>query len=149
MHFKDFRVRLVQLARTEKKSPLSSNLCPILNTLEHLILVLGNWAETPFFLNLQFQKSNVKPGSGEDLEQGENTKPNPDSGMENTVFDDSVEELEYLRENLINEVVESIYYTITARSLKYRTEVRVLNHIFHNSMSHIISNRIIVYGSNL
>ncbi|XP_023330399.1 RAD50-interacting protein 1 [Eurytemora carolleeae] len=120
----DFRVRLVQLARTEKKSPLSSNLCPILNTLEHLILVLGNWAETPFFLNLQFQKSNVKPGSGEDLEQRENTKPNPDSGMENTVFEDSIEELEYLRENLINEVVESIYYTITARSLKYRTETK-------------------------
>ena len=113
---------MVQLARTEKKSPLSSNLCPILNTLEHLILVLGNWAETPFFLNLQFQKSNSNPSSRE-AEHREN--PEPSSGMEITVFEESIEELEYLKENLINEVVDSIYYSITARSLKYRTEVKL------------------------
>ena len=41
------------------------------------------------------------------------------------MFEESIEELEYLKENLINEVVDSIYYSITARSLKYRTEVKL------------------------
>ena len=105
-------MRLVQLVRTEKNSPLSSNLCPIINTLDHLILVLGNWSETPFFLQLQFHELN--PASSEDVDQ---------SNIESTVFDESIEELKYLKEILIGEVVDSIYYTITAKSLKYRTEV--------------------------
>jgi len=109
----DFRVRLVQLVRTEKNSPLSSNLCPIINTLDHLILVLGNWSETPFFLQLQFHELN--PATSEDVDQ---------SNIESTVFDESIEELKYLKEILIGEVVDSIYYTITAKSLKYRTETK-------------------------
>jgi hypothetical protein len=34
----DFRVRLVQLSRAEVDNPLSSHLCPILNTVDHLII---------------------------------------------------------------------------------------------------------------
>ena len=50
-------MRLVQIVRHEKESPLSSNLCPILNTLDHLMLVLANWAETSFFLKLALDLS--------------------------------------------------------------------------------------------
>ena len=110
--------------RTEKKSPLSSNLCPIINTLEHLVLVLGNWAETPFFLQLQYQKILLRSRDPETEEPSDPT-PVEEVEMNRTVFEESVEELKYLRENLIQEVVGAVYYTITARSLKYRTEVQL------------------------
>ena len=59
----------MQIVRHEKESPLSSNLCPILNTLDHLMLVLANWAETPFFLKLALDLSQAKKSTN----NGENT----------------------------------------------------------------------------
>jgi hypothetical protein len=67
--------------------------------------VLGNWAETPFFLQLQHEK-------------------NPDDAdMSKTVFQDKIEELTYFKRDIIAKIVESIFYAVKARSLKYRTEV--------------------------
>jgi hypothetical protein len=67
--------------------------------------VLDNWAETPFFLQLQHQLD-----SSED--------------MSRTVFQDKTEELTYFKQEMITEIVHSIFYAIKARSLKYRSEVR-------------------------
>jgi hypothetical protein len=68
--------------------------------------VLGNWAETPFFLQLQHEK-------------------NPDDAdMSKTVFQDKIEELTYFKRDIIAKIVESIFYAVKARSLKYRTEVK-------------------------
>jgi hypothetical protein len=36
-------VRLVQLSRSEVENPLASNLCPILNTVDHLIIGEGTF----------------------------------------------------------------------------------------------------------
>jgi len=156
----DFRVRLVQLARTEKKNPLSSNLCPILNTIEHLIVVLGNWAETPFFLQLQFSKNLVASTkrrqseiSTEELAMNDAAPPNeygdqadtpPETNadsvdMDRTVFEESIEELSYLRENLIQEVVDSIFYSISARSIKYRTETKWFNLTDYEANGSVVS----------
>ena len=41
-----------------------------------------------------------------------------------TVFQSEIEGLKFVRDQLINEVVECIYYTVTARSVKYRSEVK-------------------------
>ena len=139
--------------RSDKRSPLTSNLCPIINTLEHLVLVLGNWAETPFFLQLQSQKSGPLSVAAEQpsafsrensaSEHGESSssstsdieavakrggiRPAADESMEpdmeQTVFEKSIVELNYLRDNLLLEVVDSIFYTVSARSLAYRSEV--------------------------
>jgi hypothetical protein len=68
--------------------------------------VLGNWAETPFFLQLQHEKS-----------------PD-DADMSKTVFQDKIEELTYFKRDIIAKIVESIFYAVKARSLKYRTEVK-------------------------
>ncbi len=67
---------------------------------------MGNWAETPFFLQLQHEK-------------------NPDDAdMSKTVFQDKIEELTYFKRDIIAKIVESIFYAVKARSLKYRTEVK-------------------------
>ncbi len=68
--------------------------------------MLGNWAETPFFLQLQHEK-------------------NPDDAdMSKTVFQDKIEEFTYFKRDIIAKIVESIFYAVKARSLKYRIEVK-------------------------
>jgi len=144
----DFRVRLVQIVRGEKDSPLSSNLCPIINTIDHLITVLANWAETPFFLKLALEKTKgLKSNEVENASTGDDSDElmeveseekswkllqnkilGDDSenvaDVEVTVFQTRIDELKYMKQQLINEVVESIYYTVTARSVNYRSKTK-------------------------
>ena len=67
--------------------------------------VLGNWAETLFFLQLQHQlEADV-------------------TDMSTTVFEAKTEELTYFKQEMITEIVHHIFYAVKARSLKYRNEV--------------------------
>lgn len=104
----DFRVRLVQLVRSEHEEPLQSNFCPILCSVFHLIQVLSNWAETPFFLQLQFQK---KEGL-------------TDEEMDGTVFDDVISKFEYLMSDMVTTIIDSVMFSIRATSRHYRQEVK-------------------------
>ena len=103
----DFRVRLVQLVRSEHEEPLESNFCPIIVTANHLIEVLRNWAETPFFLQLEFQKS-----------ESENRD------MSGTVFDEVVSKFEYLLTDMISTIINSVMFSIRSNSRHYRKEVK-------------------------
>ena len=122
----DFRLRLVQLVRAEKESPLSSNLCPIINTLDHMSSVLATWAETPFFLQLQHQRVNMAAAVNDerlDVKADGESVANTDV-IDSTVFSISLEELKYLKLTLVDEVVNAIFYTVTARSQRFRTETK-------------------------
>jgi hypothetical protein len=46
--------------------------------------------------------------------------------MSTTVFQAKIEELTYFKDEMIAKIVESIFYAVKARSLKYRSEVRGL-----------------------
>ena len=70
---------------------------------------MGNWAETPFFLQLQHQ-----------LEADVDST----TDMSTTVFEAKTEELTYFKQEMITEIVHNIFYAVKARSLKYRNEVR-------------------------
>jgi hypothetical protein len=72
-------------------------------TCDH-IAVLNNWAETPFFLQLAHQLD-------------------PSEDMSTTVFQAKTEQLTYFKQEMITEIVHSIFYAVKARSLKYRNEV--------------------------
>ncbi|XP_076037770.1 RAD50-interacting protein 1-like [Oratosquilla oratoria] len=50
----DFRVRLVQVMKSEKRDPLASNYVAILNTAHHLSSLLQDWADLPFFVEMQY-----------------------------------------------------------------------------------------------
>lgn len=103
----DFRLRLVQLVRAEQETPLTSNLCPILATVDHVINVLSNWGDTPFFLQLENQKCQA---AGTD--------------MTGTVFDNTIDKLEHFKKMMINSLVESISFDVKARSRPYKKEVK-------------------------
>ena len=103
----DFRVRLVQLVRSEHEEPLESNFCPIIVTVHHLIEVLRNWAETPFFLQLEFQKCEAE-----------------NKDMSGTVFDDVISKFEYLLADMISTIITSVMFSIRSNSRHYRKEVK-------------------------
>jgi len=103
----DFRLRLVQLLRSEQEEPLQSNLCPILCTVHHLVQVLTNWGETPFFLQLEFQRCQL-----EGLEMAE------------TVFHEAINKFAYLLSDMTASITSSIMYNVKARSRAYRKEVK-------------------------
>jgi len=103
----DFRVRLVQLVRAEQESPLTSNLCPILNTVDHVITVISNWADTPFFLQLEHLKCEAAG-----------------TEMTNTVFDSTIDKLEYFKKDMIKTIVDNTVFEVKARSRAYRKEVK-------------------------
>jgi len=103
----DFRLRLVQLGRSEQEEPLQSNLCPILCTVHHLVQVLTNWGETPFFLQLEYQRCQL---------QGRE--------MSGTVFDEAINKLEYLLTDMTTTITSSIMYNMKARSRAYRKDVK-------------------------
>ena len=103
----DFRLRLVQLLRSEQEEPLQSNLCPILCTVHHLVQVLTNWGETPFFLQLEYQRCQV-----EGLE------------MSGTVFDEAINKFAYLLSDMTSTITSSIMYSVKARSRSYRKDVK-------------------------
>ena len=103
----DFRVRLVQLVRSEHQEPLESNFCPIIVTVHHLTEVLSNWAETPFFLQLEFQKCETE-----------------NKDMTGTVFDDVISKFEYLLADMISTIISSVMFSIRSNSRPYRKEVK-------------------------
>ena len=104
----DFRVRLVQLMRSEQEDPLQSNFCPILCTVHHLTTVLASWAETPFFLQLEQQRVQEEGG----LE------------LQGTVFDETIEKLEYLKSEMVSAIVEWVMFSVRSSSRGYRAEVK-------------------------
>ena len=105
----DFRVRLVQLVRSETEEPLLSHFCPILCTVHHLVQVLSNWAETPFFLQLQFLKNDTN---------------NDDDDMSGTVFDEIINKFEYLLTDMVSNIIDSVMFSIRSHSRHYRKEVK-------------------------
>ena len=103
----DFRVRLVQLVRSGTEEPLRASFCPIVVTVQHLVHVLTSWAETPFFLQLEFHKSELE-----------------NKDMSGTVFDDAISKFEYLLTDMVSTIIASIMFSIRSNSRHYRKDVK-------------------------
>ncbi|XP_045106391.1 LOW QUALITY PROTEIN: RAD50-interacting protein 1-like [Portunus trituberculatus] len=50
----DFRVRLLQVMKGERQDPLTSHYPAILNTTHHLSSTLSDWADLPFYIEMQY-----------------------------------------------------------------------------------------------
>ena len=68
-------------------------------------------------------KPTINALNSQDTTHEDTTELIDENDVDRTVFQSSIDELIYLKKQLIKEVVESIYYTVTARSVKYRSEV--------------------------
>ncbi|XP_034529440.1 RAD50-interacting protein 1 [Notolabrus celidotus] len=49
----DFRIRLTQVMKEESRSPLGARYCAILNAVNYICTILGDWGDDVFFLQLQ------------------------------------------------------------------------------------------------
>lgn len=49
----DFRIRLTQVMKEESRCPLGSRYCAILNAVNYICSILGDWGDNVFFLQLQ------------------------------------------------------------------------------------------------
>ncbi|CAG0912671.1 unnamed protein product [Notodromas monacha] len=111
----DFRVRLVQLARDERKDPVNSKLCPILNTISYILQVILEWSDLPLFVELQFYK--------------EKTFPNVMScefGVDNNrvsgLFDEVIELLQHSEDDLVSTLHARVGEEISAQALEYKRD---------------------------
>lgn len=50
----DFRVRVLQVMKSETQDPLTSHYPAILNTVHHIIATLNDWGDLPFFVEMQY-----------------------------------------------------------------------------------------------
>lgn len=50
----DFRVRVLQVMKSERQEPLTSHYPAILNTVHHITATLHHWADLPFFVEMQY-----------------------------------------------------------------------------------------------
>lgn len=79
---------------------------PILNTLNHVIVVLQDWGINVQFSNLYFFKKNCQP------------EDSPDE----TVFDGCIALLERIKSKLLDEITDSIFIKVKSKSRAYRDE---------------------------
>uniref|UniRef100_A0A8P4KIG6 RAD50-interacting protein 1 n=1 Tax=Dicentrarchus labrax TaxID=13489 RepID=A0A8P4KIG6_DICLA len=49
----DFRIRLTQVMKEESRCPLGARYCAILNAVNYICTILGDWGDNVFFLQLQ------------------------------------------------------------------------------------------------
>ncbi|XP_068573145.1 RAD50-interacting protein 1 [Cebidichthys violaceus] len=49
----DFRIRLTQVMKEESRCPLGARYCAILNAVNYISTILGDWGDNVFFLHLQ------------------------------------------------------------------------------------------------
>ncbi|XP_059489924.1 RAD50-interacting protein 1 [Neocloeon triangulifer] len=97
----EWRVRLVQILREERLLPLASRLPAILNSVCYVAAVLREWAEQPLLLQLQLYR------------QGH---------VQGCVFDDALQLLESLSEELLETLTESVLLDVKAKSREYRKD---------------------------
>nr|CAG4649251.1 EOG090X04F1 [Scapholeberis mucronata] len=131
----EFRIRLLQLARQDKFNEFflnrsSPNICPILNTLAAVVNVLDDWTDLPFFVQLhsfKIQVENVERMAAEAISNEEVSLPwlrtqahtKDEAG---SVFDNIIELLKRMQEDLLSRVVEAVVLEVKAKSQPYRLD---------------------------
>lgn len=73
----DFRVRVLQVMKSEKQDPLTSNYPAILNTVHHITATLSDWGDLPFFVEMQYYRecfSNIQDRTAAAICGYENTR---------------------------------------------------------------------------
>lgn len=131
----DFRMRLLQL-RSQAQDPLDSSFCPILNTVHYLIVVLKEWSNLPFFIQLLYHKvqeenqgkwsSALKDSSFSEPPGKKMNWNSEDMQYERflhySVFDYIVLLLQQMQEDLVTKVIEWVLLDVKAKSRPYRKD---------------------------
>ncbi|XP_042191610.1 RAD50-interacting protein 1 [Callorhinchus milii] len=114
----DFRIRLTQVMKEETRSPLGSRYCAILNAVNYIAAMLGDWADKVFFLQLQQASLDVcaERDTITELQLGQL------ASLESSVFDDMIDLLERLRHDMLARQVEYIFREVKDKAKPYKKE---------------------------
>ncbi|XP_069621187.1 RAD50-interacting protein 1 [Ranitomeya imitator] len=114
----DFRIRLTQVMKEENRTLLSFKYCAILNAVNYIATVLGDWADNIFFLQLQQAALEVctDGNSSSKLQLGQL------ASMEISVFDDMINLLERLKNDMLSRQVEHVFREVKEGAKMYKKE---------------------------
>uniref|UniRef100_H0V3S1 RAD50-interacting protein 1 n=1 Tax=Cavia porcellus TaxID=10141 RepID=H0V3S1_CAVPO len=114
----DFRIRLTQVMKEETRAPLGFRYCAILNAVNYILVVLADWADNVFFLQLQQAALEVLAESNtlSKLQLGQL------ASMESSVFDDMVSLLERLKHDMLARQVDHAFREVKDAAKLYKKE---------------------------
>ncbi|XP_053572533.1 RAD50-interacting protein 1 [Bombina bombina] len=114
----DFRIRLTQVMKEESRAPLGFRYCAILNAVNYIATVLGDWADNVFFLQLQQAALDVCT----DINSSSKLQLGLLASMEISVFDDLINLLERLKNDMLSRQVEYVFKEVKEAARMYRKE---------------------------
>ncbi|KAM8972102.1 RAD50-interacting protein 1 [Pelodytes ibericus] len=114
----DFRIRLIQVMKEETRAPLGFRYCSILNAVNYVGTVLGDWADNVFFLQLQQAALEVCT----DITSSSKLQLGQLASMEISVFDDLINLLERLKNDMLSRQVENVFKEVKEAARLYKKE---------------------------
>ncbi|XP_069833776.1 RAD50-interacting protein 1 isoform X2 [Dendropsophus ebraccatus] len=114
----DFRIRLTQVMKEESRALLGTKYCAILNAVNYIATVLGDWADNIFFLQLQQAALEVCT----DINSTSKLQLGQLASMEISVFDDMINLLERLKNDMLSRQVEHVFREVKEGAKIYKKE---------------------------
>uniref|UniRef100_A0AAQ5Z4X7 RAD50-interacting protein 1 n=1 Tax=Amphiprion ocellaris TaxID=80972 RepID=A0AAQ5Z4X7_AMPOC len=113
----DFRIRLTQVMKEESRCPLGVRYCAILNAVNYISTILGDWADNVFFL--QLQQAAVSHGE-EMVLRGQGTmEVGRLASLEGSLFDGLLALLDRLKGDMLGRLLEWTMREITEKAKPY------------------------------
>ncbi|XP_068615700.1 RAD50-interacting protein 1-like [Brachionichthys hirsutus] len=113
----DFRIRLTQVMKEESRCPLGARYCAILNAINYICTVLGDWGDNVFFLQLQ----QAAIALGEDLILGGlgATDIGRLASLEGSLFEGLLALLDRLKGDMMGRMLEWTMRDVAERAKPY------------------------------
>ncbi|KAL7639162.1 UNVERIFIED_CONTAM: hypothetical protein RMT77_010696 [Armadillidium vulgare] len=129
----DFRVRILQLAKSELSDPFNSNYIPILNTVHHMVNTIGDWADLPFFVEMQYFKENFSSAEekmrfpddshiDELFFQNKFQSKEEDLNISNSAFGSILNLYNHIELEMLSVISRHVVTEVRARSQSYRKD---------------------------
>ncbi|XP_045928088.1 RAD50-interacting protein 1 isoform X1 [Micropterus dolomieu] len=116
----DFRIRLTQVMKEESRCPLGARYCAILNAVNYICTILGDWGDNVFFL--QLQQAAVSLGEEVVLGGLGVMEVGRLASLEGSLFEGLLALLERLKGDMMGRLLEWTIREITEKAKPYRQD---------------------------
>ncbi|XP_008279143.1 RAD50-interacting protein 1 [Stegastes partitus] len=113
----DFRIRLTQVMKEESRCPLGVRYCAILNAVNYISTILGDWGDNVFFL--QLQQAAVSLGEELVLRGQGVMEVGRLASLEGSLFDGLLALLDRLKGDMLGRLLEWTMREITEKAKPY------------------------------
>ncbi|CAG0878960.1 unnamed protein product [Cyprideis torosa] len=110
----EFRVRLLQVLKTERDQPLSETAVGILNSTDFFLSMMENWNDLPFYVQMMFFRKQVHGTSESDNEAKEE--------LLEGLFDAQITLYKHVRDDLLSSLVRRVVGELKHQSKSYLSD---------------------------